>query len=248
MRFTGPDSLGQHMLTDRMIIEKIVREANLAKTEKVLEIGAGEGDLTGYLCKYSGEVIAIEIDKAKFELAKQKLAHCDNLSLLRVNLFNGMPTNIEFDVFVSNIPYSRSKDTILWLTDHVFNRAIITVQKEFARKLSSIPGSRYYRAISVISEYCFHIRELFEVPNSSFSPPPAVSSQVIELVPSGRHLSKEIKRNIALLFSQKRRNIRNVAARLGLTSGPILQKRIYQLNPNEIVEMARSISSGTGQS
>jgi 16S rRNA (adenine1518-N6/adenine1519-N6)-dimethyltransferase len=248
MRFTGPDSLGQHMLTDRMIIEKIVLEANLAKTEKVLEIGAGEGDLTSYLCEYAGGVTAIEIDKAKFKFAKQRLAHCDNLSLLRVNPFNRMPTNIEFDVFVSNIPYSRSKDTILWLTDHAFNRAIITVQREFARKLSSIPGSRSYRAISVISEYCFHVRELFEVPNTSFSPPPAVSSQVIELVPSGRYLSKEIKRNIALLFSQKRRSVRNVAARLGLTSGLTLQNRICQLNPNEIVEMARSISNGTGQS
>jgi 16S rRNA (adenine1518-N6/adenine1519-N6)-dimethyltransferase len=248
MRFTGPNSLGQHILTDRMIIEKIVREANLAKTEKVLEIGAGEGDLTVHLCKYAGEVIAVEIDKTKFKFVKQRLAHCNNLLLLRINPFNCKPTNFEFDVFVSNIPYSRSKDTILWLTDHAFNRAIIMVQREFARKLSSIPGSRSYRAISVICEYCFHVRELFEVPNTSFRPPPAVSSQVIELVPSGRHLSNEIKRNIALLFSQKRRNVRKVAAPLGLTSGPDLHKRICQLNPNEIVDMAKRISNRTSQS
>lgn len=248
MRFTGPNSLGQHILRDRKIIEKIIGEANLAKTEKVLEIGAGEGDLTVHLCKYAGEVISVEIDKAKFEFVKQKLAHCNNLLLLRINPFKYKPMSFKFDVFVSNIPYSRSKDTILWLTDHAFNRAIITVQREFARKLSSTPGNRSYRAISVICEYCFHVKELFEVPRTSFSPPPAVSSLVIELVPSGRQLSNETKRNIALLFSQKRRYVSKVAARLGFMSAPDLTKRICQLSPIEIVDMARSISSRTSQS
>ena len=46
MKLTGPNSLGQHTLTDFGVMEQIIREANLTKTEKVLEIGAGEGDLT----------------------------------------------------------------------------------------------------------------------------------------------------------------------------------------------------------
>jgi 16S rRNA A1518/A1519 N6-dimethyltransferase RsmA/KsgA/DIM1 with predicted DNA glycosylase/AP lyase activity len=37
MRYTGPNSLGQHILTDRIVIEQIIREAKLAKIEKVLE-------------------------------------------------------------------------------------------------------------------------------------------------------------------------------------------------------------------
>jgi 16S rRNA (adenine1518-N6/adenine1519-N6)-dimethyltransferase len=116
------------------------------------------------------------------------------------------------------------------------------VQKEFARKLSSKPGTKSYRAISVICEYCFIVKELFEVSSSSFSPPPAVSSQVIKLVPSGRQITCNVKKNIEVLFSQRKRNVRKVASVLGLKSGLDLSKRICQLSPNEIVELARSIS------
>ena len=140
MRFTGPNSLGQHILTDRMVLEQIVREANLAKTEKVLEIGAGEGSLTAHLCRQAGQVTSYEIDKAKFEIAKQKLAHFTNLLLLNANPFNHESMSFEFDVCVSNIPYSRSKETILWLTNHEFKRAIIMVQREFARSSLRLPG------------------------------------------------------------------------------------------------------------
>ena len=242
MRLTGPNSLGQHILTDRTVLEQIIREANLTKTEKVLEIGAGEGALTAYLCRKASQVTSIEIDKAKFEIAKQRLTRFNNLFLLNVNLFDHESMSFEFDVCVSNIPYSRSKETIVWLTNHEFNRALIMVQKEFARKLSSPPGKQSYRAISVICEYCFDIKELFEVPRTSFTPPPTVSSQVIRLVPSGRQLSYEVKKNIALLFSQKRRNVKKVTSHLGFKSGLDLSKRICQLSPNEIVEIARSMS------
>jgi 16S rRNA A1518/A1519 N6-dimethyltransferase RsmA/KsgA/DIM1 with predicted DNA glycosylase/AP lyase activity len=242
MRYTGPNSLGQHKLVNIAVIEQIIREADLVKTEKVLEIGSGEGTLTSHLCMKAGQVISIEIDKVKFEFAKQKLAHYKNLLLLNMDPFGQASTSFEFDVFVSNIPYSRSKESILWLINQEFNRAIIMVQKEFARKLSSTPGNRSYRAISVICEYCFNVKELFEVTNDSFSPQPTVSSVVIKLVPSGQKLSYDTIKNIALLFSQKKRNVHKVSSSLGLGPSLDYSKRICQLSPNEIVSMARNIS------
>jgi 16S rRNA (adenine1518-N6/adenine1519-N6)-dimethyltransferase len=242
MKQTGPNSLGQHTLTDFVVMEQIIREANLTKTEKVLEIGAGEGDLTSQLCRNADQVTSLEIDRAKFEFTRLKLAKCKNLHLLNVNPFSSNSMSFEFDVCVSNIPYSRSKEIILWLSNQKFNRAVIMVQTEFARKLSSKPGTKSYRAISVICEYCFIVKELFEVSSTSFSPPPAVSSQVIKLVPSGRQISYNVKKNIEVLFSQRKRNVRKVASVLGLKSGSDLSKRICQLNPHEIVDLASRIS------
>lgn len=243
MKSTGPNSLGQHTLTDETTLEQIIHEAKLARTERVLEIGTGEGNITSYLCMNSGQVTSFEIDKARFEHAKKRLAHFDNLHLLNMNPLKCQPMNFEFDVFVSNIPYSRSKETILWLTDYKFSRAIIMVQREFARKLLSAPGKRSYRAISVICRYCFNIKVLFEVPCGSFSPPPTVSSQVIRLAPSGRELSDATKKNIMLLFSQKNRTIHKAASCLGLNSGIDSEKRICQLNANEIVEIAGKMAA-----
>lgn len=242
MKLTGPNSLGQHTLTDFVVMERIIREANLTKTEKVLEIGAGEGDLTSQLCRNADQVTSLEIDRAKFEFTRLKLAKCKNLHLLNVNPFSSNSMSFEFDVCVSNIPYSRSKEIILWLSNQKFNRAVIMMQKEFARKLSSKPGTKSYRAISVICEYCFIVKELFEVSSTSFSPPPAVSSQVIKLVPSGRQISYNVKKNIEVLFSQRKRNVRKVASVLGLKSGSDLSKRICQLSPHEIVDLASRIS------
>jgi 16S rRNA (adenine1518-N6/adenine1519-N6)-dimethyltransferase len=242
MRYTGPSSLGQHLLINTVAIEQIIREADLAKTDKVIEIGAGEGALTSHLCKKAGQVISIEIDKAKFELAKQKLAHYKNLVLLNMSPFGHDLISFEFDVCVSNIPYSKSKETILWLINHEFKRAIIMVQKEFAKKLTSTPGNRSYRAISVICEYCFNVKELFEVTNDSFSPQPSVSSMVIRLMPSGRKLSNDTIKNIELLFSQRKRNVHKVASLFGLRPRLGASKRISQLSPNEIVDIARCMS------
>lgn len=241
MKLTGPNSLGQHTLTDLAVMKQIIREANLTGTEKVLEIGAGEGDLTSELCRNADQVTSLEIDRAKFEFTRLKLAKCKNLLLLNVNPFSSNSMSFEFDVCVSNIPYSRSKEIILWLSNQKFNRAVIMVQKEFARKLSSTPGTKSYRAISVICEYCFIVKELFEVSSTSFSPPPAVSSQVIKLVPSGRQISYNVKKNIEALFSQRKRNVRKVASVLGLKSGSDLSKRICQLSPHEIVDLASRI-------
>jgi 16S rRNA (adenine1518-N6/adenine1519-N6)-dimethyltransferase len=243
MRTTGPNSLGQHFLTDWSVVERIVQEADLTKSDHVLEIGSGDGTLTSELCRTAGQVTSLEIDITKFEITKNRLRHCRNLNLVNANPFSPDSPCFEFDVFVSNIPYSRSKDTILWLTKHEFDRALILVQKEFARKLISAPDSRDYRTISVISDYCFSITELFEVPRTSFDPPPSIQSQLIKLVPSGRQLTDDVKRNVAILFSQRRRKISKVASKLGLQIELDSTKRVSQLSPLEIVNMATNMSA-----
>jgi 16S rRNA (adenine1518-N6/adenine1519-N6)-dimethyltransferase len=54
---------GQHFLIDLNIIKKEVDVANISKKDKIIEIGAGEGNLTSELVKKAGKVLAFEIDK-----------------------------------------------------------------------------------------------------------------------------------------------------------------------------------------
>src|SRR5712691_4362608 len=55
--------LGQHFLTDRNILQRIVDALEPAPDDVVLEIGAGKGSLTEQLLARGLRVIAIEKDR-----------------------------------------------------------------------------------------------------------------------------------------------------------------------------------------
>jgi len=59
-----PDKrLGQHFLTDRTILQRIVDALDPAPDDVVVEIGAGKGSLTEQLLARGLRVIAIEKDR-----------------------------------------------------------------------------------------------------------------------------------------------------------------------------------------
>jgi len=59
-----PDQrLGQHFLTDRNILQRIVDALEPAPDDVVVEIGAGRGSLTAVLAPRVRHVIAIERDR-----------------------------------------------------------------------------------------------------------------------------------------------------------------------------------------
>ncbi|MGV1048836.1 MAG: rRNA adenine N-6-methyltransferase family protein, partial [Solirubrobacterales bacterium] len=55
--------LGQNFLADPNLLDAIVRDAELAPADVVLEVGAGEGVLTGRLAAAAAHVHTVEIDR-----------------------------------------------------------------------------------------------------------------------------------------------------------------------------------------
>ena len=49
------------------MLDKIIRAAEIAKEDMVLEIGPGIGTMTQYLAEAAGKVIAVEIEAEKFD-------------------------------------------------------------------------------------------------------------------------------------------------------------------------------------
>src|SRR5262245_45010095 len=139
------------MLADPRVLAGIIDAATLSGNEIVVEGGTGSGILTAELCKVAKGVISFEVDKNLYCLAKTRLQF-QNLELVNSDLFK--TRDLGFDVFVSNLPYSRSRDAIEWLATKRFKRAIVMVQQEFVEKLVAGPGSRNYRAISALASNC----------------------------------------------------------------------------------------------
>ena len=62
----NPYGISQNFLTDRRIIDRLLRKTDISDSDTVLEIGAGKGHITKALSKRAKKVVSYEIDKALF--------------------------------------------------------------------------------------------------------------------------------------------------------------------------------------
>lgn len=252
-------ALGQHMLVDGEVLARIVKAASIGRSEVVAEAGTGLGTLTEELCKRAKRVVSYEVDRAMFQQARARLAHLGNLHLVNADMFStaAAATVPESGVFVSNLPYSRSRDALEWLAfQKGFGRAVVMVQKEFADKIAQAgPGDANYRAVSALASYCFRIEKLFKVGRQSFEPKPAVESVVIRMERIRTIKDAITIKNLNLLFSQRNKKASSVAARFAprgsspSSSSSSLahgknnfgDRRVCQLEPAELVMLAESM-------
>ena len=226
--------LGQHFLVDSNVLNVILDNMGIGK-EVVYEIGTGNGILTAELCKRAGRVISSEVDKAFIAVAEDLLRKYDNLTLVNGDgfIFDG-----SFDLFVSNLPYSKSRKAIEWLATRRFDRAIVMVQKEFAIKILSNHGNNY-RAVSALAQHCFKTDIIMHVGKESFDPEPKVDSVLLKIVQKDRVDSSVVKA-LKLLFSFRGKKVNSVARKFKMRNVDV-DKRVEQLTPVEAVGLARII-------
>lgn len=226
--------LGQHFLKSQTIAQKIVDSAQITRKDTVLEIGTGPGILTPLLCKNAKSVVSIEADESLYSDAILKFSTIANLELM---YGDGFESDIDFDIFVSNLPYSESKRAIEWLAQKKFKTAVIMVQQEFADKLEA--KGRQIHAISVIANHCFDIEKILKVGKNNFVPQPKVDSIVLKLTPK-RQASQTLIDSVEKLFSQRRKTVSNIAKSFGKSIQS--DKRLEELGPDEIIKIAKQIS------
>lgn len=229
-------SLGQHYLVDESVIDLIIETSGIKNEERVLEIGTGMGVLTSELCELSTHVEAFELDEANFQATKAL-----DMRSLELHLGDAFAARPEFDVLVSSLPYSESSNFVEWLSQSVYDRAVVLLQKDFVEKLLAAPGNEGYRAISVISQLSSTIRIVSDVGRDAFDPPPKVLSAVVEIRPRSR-LSPIQIRLTKSLFSQRRRKLSAALGKLKLSSASVatnlLARRVESLSPSEFERLA----------
>jgi 16S rRNA (adenine1518-N6/adenine1519-N6)-dimethyltransferase len=230
---------GQNFLIDLRVTRKIIELSEIKSFENVCEMGTGRGVLTQDLCKNANFVKSFEVDYKLYNKLKPLSIKFSNLEMINEDILT-YDKSLEFDVFVSNIPYSKSKETLSWLATKRFGRAIIMVQDEFNQKIQSKPGAKNYRAISAITQYCFDIEPLFKVYKKSFSPQPKVNSQVIKLIHKNKNLSKDMISKIHFLFSFKNKNINKLNKKLN-TNFDQIDLKIKEIDPEKIISISKLI-------
>ena len=225
--------LGQHFLNSKSIAEFIVKEARISETDVVFEIGTGLGILTPLLCENAHKVISVDADENLIKKAKSKFLEFDNLVL---KSGDGFKKRDIFSIFVSNLPYSKSKDAIEWLAENSFSHGVIMVQKEFAEKLLATSKNR--RAISIIATHAFDIEKISDVGKNNFSPPPKVDSVILK-ISKKTTIDKKLILTINDIFSYRRKTVKNILKQFDKQS--TIEKRIDDLSGDDIVNLAKKI-------
>jgi 16S rRNA (adenine1518-N6/adenine1519-N6)-dimethyltransferase len=220
--------LGQHFLIDLNLMRLLVDSANIKANDIVLEAGCGTGSLTEALIEKAGKVIAVELDRALAEIAKNRLAEHGNVEVINTDILekksalNNTVTNaLEAArkkyhgriLLVANLPYNAASSTILNLITGpmVADAMYITVQKEVADRMTAVPASAEYGILSIFLAATGDIKTLRILKPTVFWPQPQVDSAMIGFVhspaKSKRIENMEIFSEIVHFFMNHRRKM-----------------------------------------
>lgn len=180
-------SLGQHFLSDRRILARIVDALELAGDETVVEVGPGRGALTEQLLPRCARLVVIEYDRALAAILRERYAGEPRLSVVEADVLEtdlAAAAGTDDFVLVGNVPYYITTPILFHALERPRpRRAVYLVQREVADRAASPPGSRTYGALSVNLQAVATVRTLFRVPAGAFQPPPKVESAVIRVEP-----------------------------------------------------------------
>lgn len=100
-----------------------------------------------------------------------------------------------------------------------------------ARRICASPGNKTYGVITVITQLYYDAEYLFELPPSSFNPPPKVHSAVLKLqrrkdVPDVPH--KVFTQLVKKAFSQRRKKLRNALGGEKITELSVFEKFMHK--------------------
>lgn len=182
-------ALGQNFLVDPSALDAIVRAADVAPGEAVLEVGPGLGVLTRALLDAGAELTSIELDARLIPLLQEtfaaelgrtgpgslRLVHGD---ALRFDLAS-LPAGAKL---VANLPYNVATPILTRaLESGRFSRLVFLVQREVAERLTASPGTKEYGALTLLVGHFGAARVVRLVPPGAFLPPPKVTSAIVRL-------------------------------------------------------------------
>jgi len=179
-------SLGQNFISDKNLLNSIVRLAEIDQEDNVLEIGAGAGTLTEVLALNAKKVLSYEIDT---ELKDRLIDITKNYSNLEI-VFQDFMTVNERDIFngknfkvVANIPYYITTPIIFKLLNvkERISSMMFMVQKEVAVRFASKEGSKEYGIPSIMLQAIADVSVAKVVPKECFTPMPKVDSALMKI-------------------------------------------------------------------
>lgn len=259
-------SLGQNFLLDLNLTRKIARLAGDLGDRTVVEIGPGPGGLTrALLMEGAKHVVAIERDDRCLPALAEVSARypgrldvhpADALDVDWRQLLGGaQPASI-----VANLPYGVASLLLVnWLETEPwppwYDRMVLMFQREVAERIVAQPKSKAYGRLSVLAQWRTEARIVMNLPPEAFTPPPKVSSAIVEFRPIASPQPacrvKTLARVAAAAFGQRRKMLRSSLKQITAFPELLLQradlapeKRAEELSVSDFARLALVLDEG----
>lgn len=210
--------LGQHYLVDERLGRQFVQRCGLSSKDTVIEIGAGLGALTELLSQQAGRIIAVEIDKRISALLAHRMALLPQVTVVHQDILQFPWQDHSGITVVGAIPYKLTSHILVMLCQFRQNihQAWLIVQQEVAERLLAKPATKAYGRLSVLGQYCWHIRSVMSFPRHAFFPQPGVDSCALHLISHKMPLvvsDEEVFFSLVkAAFAQRRKTLANCLA------------------------------------
>ncbi len=201
---------GQNFLIDQNALDCIVKTANIAKTDHVIEVGPGLGVLTNELLEKAKKVTSIELDKKLIPILTEQFGNNKKFELKNEDALTFTPPPTSYKV-VANIPYNITSPLLNHFLQAANPPATLTllVQKEVADKICD---TKKQSILSLQVALFATAKNIKKVPPECFYPAPKVDSAIIHIETHGKIPQPEALKILALAkiaFSQKRKKLSN---------------------------------------
>ena len=241
---------GQHFLTDRHYIARIISAIAPRSDDVLVEIGPGPGAITEPLIDRLNHLHAVEVDR---DLARALRVRFDEGKL---SLHEADVLEFDFSVLgprfraVGNLPYNISTPFLFHLgtfADQLIDGTFM-LQKEVVDRMVAAPDSAAYGRLSVMLQYRFEMKRMFDVPPGAFTPPPKVDSAIVRMVPLPASRLRAVNEErfahfVSAGFGQRRKTLGNtlkpfISADVIASLGIDPKRRAETLSVAEFVTLA----------
>ena len=208
---------GQHFLKDRFFVDRMIDAVRLDDKISVMEIGCGEGILTGAILQGPCKQLKV------FEIDEQWASYVDKVygSDSRLNIVLDNVLDAQWDLLADQGPWVLLANLPYQITFPIFHRI------------------QQHRALFLEGVFIM----LDKISPGAFYPPPSIYSRLLYFKPKQNlptiEKEEEFWKFIKLCFHQPRRTLRNNLAQshfdLSILDSEILLKRAQQLSMQDLL-------------
>jgi len=207
---------GQNFLVDANAKKILVEALGIQAGDEVWEVGPGLGAMTALLLEKNVKLKAFEIDKGFIRILKELFGGNDHFNLIEGDVMKNWEKHVSSSAspryLFGNLPYNIGAALLADFIEkrHIFQRIVVTVQKETALRMAAKAGTKDYSSFSVLCASSYKVKPVITIRPSSFYPQPNVDSMGVLMESKGVTLFPPgFFKLVRALFASRRKTIRN---------------------------------------